>query len=518
MEAVMGLIRELAECFRPGWEALSAAAGVEGPVALVTIEELEARQTEVRARLAEIDQEHAGASFAEDTRTEWNTLNEELERNDELLGELRTRRQRIEEIAGNPRNREEGAEFHTARPGVSRGEDIYDLTTIRAGISNPAEATRELRDRALRSVESAVFPHERADQDRCRTHIERLVERHDNPEDPNAMPGAFARHMLVTGSPAYRRAFGKYVAGRSLSTEEQRALSLGTGSAGGFSVVYTLDPTIIPTSNLSVNPYRSISRVETIVGTNEWRGVSSAGVSATRVTEGTEAADNTPTLAQPAVVVTKAQVFIPFSIEVGQDWGGLQSEMAMLIQDAKDDEEATSFTTGDGVDPNPQGVVTGAATTVAASGVASFAAADIYKTEEALGPRFRPRAVWVSNRFTYNKVRQFDTAGGAQLWMQLERGLDNQVPRGGNTGAQLIGYPAYEASAMAAALTTGSKIAVLGDFRHFLIVDRIGLEVEVVQHLFGTNRRPTGQRGILAYWRNSSKVISANAFRTLVTG
>jgi predicted phage gp36 major capsid-like protein len=57
---------------------------------------------------------------------------------------------------------------------------------------------------------------------------------------------------------------------------------------------------------------------------------------------------------------------------------------------------------------------------------------DVYKTEEALGPRFRPRAQWVANRFIYNKVRQFDTAGGAALWMQLGRGLANNVPRPGN--------------------------------------------------------------------------------------
>ena len=49
-------------------------------------------------------------------------------------------------------------------------------------------------------------------------------------------------------------------------------------------------------------------------------------------------------------------------------------------------------------------------------------------------------------------------------------------------------------------------------------MDRIGLSVEVIPHLVGTNHRPTGQRGLYAYWRNGAGVLSANAFRVLVTG
>jgi hypothetical protein len=34
-----------------------------------------------------------------------------------------------------------------------------------------------------------------------------------------------------------------------------------------------------------------------------------------------------------------------------------------------------------------------------------------------------------------------------------------------------------------------------------------------VPHIFGAaNRFPIGQRGLYAYWRNSSKVLSASAF------
>jgi HK97 family phage major capsid protein len=59
---------------------------------------------------------------------------------------------------------------------------------------------------------------------------------------------------------------------------------------------------------------------------------------------------------------------------------------------------------------------------------------------------------------------------------------------------------------------------IFGDFRYYLIVDRIGMTVEIVPHLFGaTNQRPIGARGLLAYWRNTGRVLSAAAFKTLVT-
>lgn len=483
-----------------------------GAPAVLSIEQLQERQREIRSRIQEIDTEYAGQALPEESRSEWNTLNEELESNEVLIGELQARSARLAELAEDPSRREEPS-FATPRPGSTRGEDIWDLSTVRMHATNPEMATRELNDRARRAVEGAQFPHERADRARIQAHLERLLSVADDAQ------GSLARHILVTGSPTYQRAFGKALLGRPLSADEQRALSLTT-TEGGFAVPYTLDPTIIPTSNSSVNPYRAISRVETLVGSNEWRGVSSAGVTATRRAEGAETTDAAPTLAQPTAIVTKVDVFIPFSMEIGEDWGALQAEMARLIQDAKDDEEATSFTTGVGTTVFPQGVIVGATNTVTAGGTAAFAVADVYKLWEALPARFRPRASYVANLFAYDKIRQFDTAGGASIWIQnLQQGAQGAAPRDANVGATLLGRPAYEATAMAAALTTGQKIMVVGDFGLFLIVDRIGLSVEIVPHLFHVdNNRPSGQRGLYAHWRNTSKVLSAAAFRVLVTG
>jgi HK97 family phage major capsid protein len=189
-----------------------------------------------------------------------------------------------------------------------------------------------------------------------------------------------------------------------------------------------------------------------------------------------------------------------------------------MIQDAKDDLEAAQFTNGVGTTVFPQGLLVGATTTVSAGTGLTIVANDIYNLEVALPPRFRPRAQIISNRYVYNRIRAIDTAGGAQLWIDnLRLGLANQVPTPGNIGASLLGYPANEASAFpgAAPLTNGMKLITIGDLRYYVIVERIGLDVELIPHLFGASGFPKGQRGFYAFWRNTARVIDANAFRTL---
>jgi HK97 family phage major capsid protein len=476
----------------------------------MTIEERQARITQIRARQTELDTEFRGMTFTDDARTEFEALAEERAEHESAIEELRQRQDYLAEQAGEERSRETpGAHFQTRRSGVARGDDIYDLTTIRSSFSNPDEARRELHDRAKRSIESATFADPRVRKEHAQEHIERLLER-------DSRDGELGRLILTTGKPGYRSAFVKYLGGVPLSSDEQRAFSLGST---GLPVPYTLDPTVLPVSNSVVNPLRAISSVEQIVGSNEWRGLTSGAITASRVAEATEATDNTPTLAQPTIATSKAHCFVPFSIESGQDWTGMDSALAGLIADAKDDEEATAFASGNGTPPNPFGVLTGATGTTAAATGLTITAANLYSLEAALAPRFRPRAQIVANRAMYNIIRALDTAGGAQMWLRIGELLPNNPASDGgqgNTGLRLLGYPVNELSTMSATVVNATKIMLLGDFSYFKIIDRVGMTVELIPHLFGASSRyPVGQRGFYAYWRNGSKVIDAAAFRAL---
>src|SRR5690606_3835530 len=128
----------------------------------------------------------------------------------------------------------------------------------------------------------------------------------------------------------------------------------------------------------------------------------------------------------------------------------------------------------------------------------------VYALKDAPSARRLSKASCLGKRPIYTLVRHFDTAGGA----------DQSLVLGEAQPTELRGCLAYRACAMPESPT--GRYLVLGDFRQFLIVDRIGMSVELVPHLFGaTNRFPTGQRGIYARWRNTTKILVPNAFRVL---
>jgi HK97 family phage major capsid protein len=474
---------------------------------LRSVEELANHQKSIRSRITELNSEFSGLPFPDEQRAEFAALKDTDEAIDKRVAELRARSSYVERIGSQPSNTEKVTDdlFRSMPKGGTREMDIYDLSTVRTSLTNPEAATGEIRNRALRAAEIATFAGSWKQTDEVRQHVTNLIENFDDEQ------GTIAKRILLTGSPAYKRAWTKATVGMPLENSEARALSL-TAANGGYAVPFDLDPTVLGTSNGSVNPYRQISRVIPITG-DEWRGVTSGAITTAYAAEATETTDNAPTLAQPTISTEKAQAFIPFSIEIGMDWGGLQGEMSRLLQESKDDLEADKFTSGSGTN-EPFGVITGATNTVNATTGQTFDAEDLYRLEGQLPPRYRARASIVANRAIYNLTRQFDTNGGAQLWMTIGQGLPNSQT--GALGQALLGYPTYEASSLASSAATGNKFMIIGDFSRFVIVDRVGLDVELIPHLVGSNHRPTGQRGLYAFWRNGSKVVDANAFRVLL--
>ena len=107
---------------------------------------------------------------------------------------------------------------------------------------------------------------------------------------------------------------------------EAHAQSVGTTTAGGFGVPVIIDPSVILTPG-SGNPFLRIARREHNDAGLE--GCSSAaGVTWSFHTEAEEVSDDSMTLAQPSVTAHMARGFIPYSLEVDQDWPGFPSEMS----------------------------------------------------------------------------------------------------------------------------------------------------------------------------------------------
>ena len=377
----------------------------------------------------------------------------------------------------------------------------------------PEQVAAEFRARAVSAC--AQMP---GATDATRQAATTILERWDDQD------ASLSQLALALSAPAYYRAWGKLARADGIGVEldederqavshvrrvarSTRAMSL-TDAAGGYLVPYQLDPTVIITANGSVNQIRQVARQVVAIG-DTWNGVSAGAVSWSYDAEASEVSDDSPTLAPASIPIYKAAGFVPISIEAIQDAANVAAEVGTLLAFGRDVLEANAFAVGTGV-AMPTGIVTaltGGASVVATTTADTFATADLFKLQGSLPARYRnmPSTAWLGNNLIYNMVRQFNL--GNEVWGPLEAGRQGT----------LLGRPVLESEDMDGTLTgsQSNPILIYGDFSNYVIADRVGMSVEFIPHLFGATRRPTGQRGWLAYVRHGADSVNDAAFRML---
>ncbi len=338
-----------------------------------------------------------------------------------------------------------------------------------------------------------------------------------------------ARYLNAVGADAYRSAFTKLlrdpmqghlrfgpdeveaIREASWATQAAEMRAVMATSSTGFPLPLTVDPSIILTGSGALNPIRDISSVITI-GTHDWKGVSSDGVTAAYVQEGTEATDATPALVGPQISTQQGRAFVQYTIEASQDDPSLQAQLVQLIGDAKDVLDATKFLTGTGTN-EPSGILNvggtnGLTTTqrVLTATTAAFAVGDPWLLKAALPARFIPATTFAANPSTLDTAFRFVGGNSTEPYQFAD----------GDRAGPFLGRPVVEWSTMATGATTGTKLIVGGDFgTGYKIVDRLGMSAELIPHMLGSNRLPLGVRGLYVYWRTGAGVVALNAFRYL---
>lgn len=521
---VKGLMKQVNPDWEPGNSAAGAsAANTKGNTMehddALTIEGRRTRIGEITGELQDIAGQYPASVLPGDVQARWNTLRNERRLHKEALDSVEARNADLAEalapaVTGGGTG---SGQFDTPRPAagvtplrqapaVHIQHDIYNLGEIRQQAHSEEELPGLYRENALRVNDVARFPG--SDRETAQANVAKLLDR--LPDDPTGM---VARRIIATGNPGYQRAFGRALAAGNpgvLGRDDARILALGESDTGAYAVPFELDPTVILTSSGVVNPLRQIADVRQIAG-KELDLVTAGAVTVSRVAEGGEAQDSTPTLGQPKVSANRVSGTVKFSVELEGDWRALQASMSQLLADAKDVEEATSFLTGNGTAPNAGGIIgTLAGGSVitgqgGAVGTGVVAISDFSDLETALPPRFRSNASLMALRSVYNAYRVLFLAQPG------EAAIPWATP--GTSGPET--YPAYENSSMSAA-ATAATVLLLGDVRAgFLIVDRVGMNMELIPFILGTNGRPTGQRMYFAWWRNNSVIKTSNAIRVL---
>lgn len=463
---------------------------------------------DINARLGEIDAElEAIAALTdptEDDAARAEALTSEIEELRQARQEAQERAVRIAEA--HRKAKEEGRQVAGSSFHVMKKVEPYDADARNMSDGEARDAARAILDR----------PEARHVSDAGKEKAHSLI---------NTMDSRLARWAVSTSRPEYRSAFAKYLAGREnlLTNDERRAVEavdfesrtyMGlTGANGGYAVPMLLDPSVIYTGDGTANPIRQISRVVTGIS-NKWEGLATSGISASWDQEGAVVSDDSPDdFSRPTVEAHKGQAFVAFSVELEGDWTGLATEVGMLFAEAKDELETSAFATGSGSN-QPTGIITAL---VAASGSVAnvqpgtdgeLHADDIRNLFGKLGPRYRQNASWVMSLDTLNEIRALGDDKLSNQTVDLTAGYNFSI----------LGRPVYEDSGFPDFTgTTGvANIMVVGDFRNYVVFDRVGARVEAVQHVFDPSTgRPTGQRGLVYWFRTGANVVNPNAFRLL---
>jgi HK97 family phage major capsid protein len=457
-------------------------------------DELRSQIEELRSRIVELSEKD---DITEEENVE---LDATLEQHEARTAELETIEARDARVAAAREKVVERAAGYDAPQIMQRTETELNVATA---------SRSQIRDAALAVLEGSNLAARNGD------HVDMLLRTRNG----NCDGTQIAKRMLLTETDAYRSAFMKgvtqtapaFTADEARALDEYRAMNEGTGADGGFGIPVLIDPSIILTSGAAAAPVLDLARVVTIT-TDEWKGVSSEGMSWSYDGEGTEVSDDSPTLAQPTIPVYTARGFIPYSIEVGSDYPAFAAEMRRLLDQGYIDLVASQTITGSG-SSSPTGIFTALDANTNVEVVVgtdgAFSAPDVLKVWKSLPERYRGNATWLMNVDVENEVRSF-ADGSAQAYYTVDLAA-------GGIGT-LFGRPIRTTDyAPEFTGTTGAaNILVVGDFSNFVVAQRAGMSVELIPHLFATgNNRPSGQRGWFAYARHGFDSVNDLGFRLL---
>jgi HK97 family phage major capsid protein len=496
-----------------------------------TLEEIANLQGQVETRKKDLDAEFGIKPYTPEAQSEWASLLEVEKEAADRVTEVSARRAALVEKAKNERNIERPFAGRTIVTSPRRvPEDVFALEQYRNLSSSEPELLQSYRDGAMFAVERAIYPHPASKASVEQEHIAKLLDTADQPS-PSNPSRELARRILGTGSPTYLRAFTKYLQSRPLSPDEMRAvapLTVQTDVTGGYAVPFYFDPTLLHVGAWTItSPYRRACEIKTIVGTDTYHAPTIAAVTIARAAEAAASTEGGGAVGQISAIVGKVHGVVTISVELMADRPDIVSDLASLIAEAKDTEEESSFTLGIGdalgAGFNPIGMLcatttVGGYTEIETANNNTFAIADVYSMEAGLPIRHRANAAWFMGRATIRAIQAMETIGGQLFGGQNYAAVGYpQVDPFGNTGLRLLNYPVWEVPSAVTGVVDSTIIAALAAPKSFYVVERAGMSVEVIPHIFAhaAGSLPMGQRAVYAWWRNTAKPSDVNAGRRL---
>ena len=291
----------------------------------------------------------------------------------------------------------------------------------------------------------------------------------------------------------------EYLRGRVDAKTAQKALQEGNATEGGVLV-----PTDFTNRIVELRDPMSFPRqmgVQTINTTRDNIDIPAESTSFTKFSRTAEEANystNDPAFAQNNVTVEKWTKLFKVSEElVADDAYDLEGFLERAIARAMAQTEAYYVALGTGSNQH-QGIFTGGDTdALTFDSTGNITPDEIWELFYTLGEGYRPNAAWLMNDQTWRYILSIrdtnDWAFGAADLAEVD-------PDRGQ--AMLCGKPVYFQDDIDT-IASGKTVIMFGDPFYYGLVDRAGLEIQVLQELYAA----TGQIGYKCHFRQSGAVL-----------
>lgn len=294
------------------------------------------------------------------------------------------------------------------------------------------------------------------------------------------------------------------VAGQAFTLDEQKTLSRLTGENGGFWLGEQFSTEVV-TLLRNLLHLRQLCRV---IPTNASKFVLPTGRVRTsfnwrpdnsNVTPGSPTSPAGQIEFSPHTCMTVLQI----PNELLQDAAfNLRSFILDELTWGMSEEEEKKFLNGTG-SGEPKGLLMAGGLTgqdAETSGASTIVSNDIQGLPMKLLAQYRANGSWLIPRVFLSQIMLLKDSTNRYLWQP-----DFSKPGAPIT---LVGYPVRESEYFPTMSTTGDPFLIFGDFRRgYTIVDRIELEVKVLNELYAT----ANQTGVLLVKRTDGQIVDKNA-------
>ena len=326
-----------------------------------------------------------------------------------------------------------------------------------------------------------------------------------------------AGNVKPTATDAYNKAFWAMMRGDN-SMDVRNALSVGTGSAGGYTVPDEFDKELVKALEEN-NIFRQIAKViKTNSGTHKIAIATDSG-SASWIDEVGTITDSDPTFAQASLDAYKMGTLVKVSSELLNDSAfDIAGYIAERIGARFGNKEEEGFVKGAGPSSTPgtpseptgilSSVTPGAGNTTADAETLTFD--DVYALYYALTSPYRKNAAFLCHETVMLHLMQLKDGNSQYIW---KPGMEIGKPD------TILNHPIYTSQYMpaitgTAATDAGKKIMLFGDFSYYWIADRGGRQLKRLNELYAV----TDQVGFIGTQRVDGKLILSDAFKGMKLG